>query len=226
MKDTTLFYLFIFIVSSSSLLLSVNSSSSCVSSSSPRIRRAQFTNDSYTGYISENLNQQQETAATGGNFDTTTNPELDKWRRNVLSTVTKPSVVIYARFVDRIKPSLLIYLDHEESNASCSCLTSEQVNLSLLSSSIDYDQDGSASSPSDALFQVEQDSILCVPNADEDETCLCYFHIKLSDDPMTRDRLNREARDSYKFQVAAFNTTAYINLQVRLYDLIFMSISD
>lgn len=177
----------------------------------PRIRHAHFTNDSYTGYISENLNQQLESPPDPQN--NVGGVDLDKWRRNVVVRASSSShsnrPLIYVRFVDRLKPSLRL-----TTTWACGCLSDDHLSVSFMSN--DYEQEAALE-----LFQLDRESIVCLETEattttiDEDEReCLCYFQTRLNDDPMVRDRLNREAKDSYKFQISTLNVTASINIQV------------
>lgn len=197
-------YLAIVIVSS----VVVPGSTQPCTSLSVSVGHGQFSNDTYTGYVSENMNQQQE--STPGSTSEHSG-DLDKWRRTVLGSVlSRP--VIYARFVDRLKPALLVTLTDRVSSApldvSCSCLSNEHLTLSL--TSLDYDHESALD-----LFQLDYESVSCRAGLTTTHQCLCYFQIRLSDDPMVRDRLNREAKDAYKFQISALNsTTTVINLQV------------
>lgn len=90
-------------------------------------------------------------------------------------------------------------------------MSDDELGVSLLSS--DYDQEQAVE-----LFQLDRESISCmgVGGSGGGNECLCYFQIRLSDDPMVRDRLNREAKESFKFQITTLNVTATINIQVIL----------
>lgn len=166
-----------------------------------------FTNDTYTGYISENLNQQQSPS----NLDSSSSlshSDLDKWRRNVVtSSLSKP--VVYVRFIDRLKPSILI-----TTASDCSCLNYDHLELSMTSAEYDSDSNKAALD----LFQLGQEGISCMPTNRLGE-CLCYLKLRLSDDLMVRDRLNRESKDVYKFQVMSRNSTTNLNIQVEYNDV-------
>lgn len=212
------------------LASSTRSYNPCAAHSSiAAIRRVQFTNDTYTGYVSENLNLHQDSPPSPSPHDQ--NPDLDKWRRNVVvrrsgsTSSTRP--VNYVRFVDRLKPSLRLQLTSAGGVVSspplCSCVSDDELNVTFVSA--DYDQQEQALE----LFQLDRESISCIEVTSEalaattsaaevagvqDTECLCYFQMRLSDDPMVRDRLNREAKDVYKFQISIMNLTASINIQV------------
>lgn len=203
MKSTTLISVISLLCTFSGVLSTPSCRKSSSSSPVPTLTRVYFTNDTYTGYISENLNQQQDSSQQHNAVDS--NTDVDKWRRNVVvrsssSSTSRP--VIYVRFVDRLKPSLRLTTSSE-----CSCVSDDELGVSL--SSADYDQEQAVE-----MFQLDRESISCMGVGGNE--CLCYFQIRLSDDPMVRDRLNREAKEAFKFQITTLNVTATINIQVIL----------
>lgn len=203
--------------STAALTSSTRSYNPCaVANSIAGIRRVHFTNDTFTGYVSENLNLHQDSPPPSSPHDH--NPDLDKWRRNVVvrsgTTSSSSRPVVYVRFVDRLKPSLRVRISASTTTTTCSCLSDDQLNVTF--ASLDYEQE-----PALELFQLDRESISCmeIDAGDEDENtevteCLCYFQMRLSDDPMIRDRLNREAKEAYKFQISTMNASATINIQV------------
>ncbi|RMZ97665.1 protocadherin Fat 1 isoform X1 [Brachionus plicatilis] len=142
-----------------------------------------FTNKSYTGYISENIGQLNPSQLY---------PSEPSKRHYQQVDANKKSV--YVRFVDQIKPSVELDIDNAQ---HCLAFNFKSLNLSLKTD--DYDQDAIS------LFEIDHDNYVCTKSA---VNCLCYFQIRLTDEPFVRDRINREAKDQYTLSLLLNDTKA------------------
>jgi hypothetical protein len=99
-----------------------------------------------------------------------------------------------------LKPSVRFSVQHLD---ECVSFNFKSLNLTLKTT--DYDQN------SMSLFVIDHDNFLCTKNHAH---CLCYFQIRLTDDPLVRDRINREAKEAYQFSLMLNNTQTKINVNI------------
>lgn len=146
-----------------------------------------FTNDSYTGYISENMGFNQ--------------PQINNEQSKRHNSKHEPNhKSTYIRFIDDLKPSINFRLKNLDD-----CVSFDFKSLNLTLKTNDYDQETTS------LFEIDHDNFLCTK---QKSNCICYFQIRLSDDPIIRDRINREAKESYHFQLNLDNTQTNINVNM------------
>ena len=154
--------------------------------SSFSIQNVQFTSDSYTGYISENVLQTPSSSSTTSS---------DRHNRNIASPASSS---VFVRFVDRLKPAVTFDL------ASGFACTDASLNKASLELNSDYDRDALS------LFKLDASSLSCFPNANK---CVCYIKLSLADDS-AREKLNREAKDAYSLQIKLNSAQAQLNVIV------------
>ena len=142
------------------------------------IERTQFTNDLYTGYISENV-------ASVKTYDTS----------RQTSRSTKQTQSIYIRFITLYKPSIRVTLKNEN---QCSKFNTNHFNIELISDT------------SDPIFELDPNEPCYNLNKTE---CECPIKIRLINDS-ARDKLNREAQDSYKLQLKHESIQTTISIQI------------
>ncbi|CAF0806124.1 unnamed protein product [Brachionus calyciflorus] len=147
------------------------------------IESIHFTNDTYTGYISENIAQILNPSQT----------LLEQSKRHNTNSLKTDKKSIYIRFIDELKPSIQFLIKNLD---DCINFNFKSLNLTLKTN--DYDQE------SISLFEIDHDNYLCTKTSLK---CLCFFQIRLTDDPFIRDRINREAKDSYQFYLLINNQT-------------------
>jgi hypothetical protein len=176
-----------------------------------RIEHISFTNDSYSGYISENV----ATPIISSSSSSSSLLSSSVFISTASSPNTQPiSKSIYIRFVDRVKPALrftMSSLGHANATSNddfCKKFDLAQLNLTLVNSnedSADYTGFGSATASKSDLFELDLTRQLCRTIVREalTSTCECYTKVKLIDGQSVRDRINREAKDVYQLQLRA-----------------------
>ena len=155
------------------------------------IESVRFTNQSYTGYISENIGQPSPSQSYPN--------EPSKRHYQKFDTTKKLSV--YVRFVDEIKPSVEFGIENVHH-----CLDFNFKSLNLSMKTDDYDQDAMS------LFEIDYDNYLCTKH--NLINCICYFQIRITDDPFVRDRINREAKDKYRLNLLLNDTKASLIVNI------------
>lgn len=158
-----------------------------------QVEHLQVTNETYTGYISENVA-----------LPNSLNSQSTYSSHPVISLKS-----IYVRFVDQVKPAIefeLIPLSTSNSSLDeeiCLKFDLSQLNLTLVDKTSDV-LSSSLSSRSD-LFEIDfsysSSGYMCFSHQANARRCLCYLKIKLLDKQSVRDRINREAIDIYQLQL-------------------------
>ena len=150
-----------------------------------QLQSAYFTSESYTGYISENV------AAPSAL------PPDNQMRRlrSSINQTTSSNSLIYIRFVDYLKPTLVLELW----KGKCEQLRPEDVPLITLKHN--------------DLFLTEMGA--CDPLGNSIRTCECPIYIRLLNDSV-RERLNREAKEFYSVHLKFFSNQT--NIQIQLLD--------
>ena len=181
------------------LLIIILHIATIVESSLP-LTHLRFTNDSYTGYISENVARPSLPANTVSSTN-----RHNRNIKNLNSTQTdERSSTIYVRFVDKLKPAVVF---DEPAHAKC---RDYSANLHAFKFELysEYDTD------SLTLFALDTSSFECFTLDATLKTCACYLKLRLIDDT-AREKLNREAKDTYYVQIRVLtNETTSVRVNV------------
>ena len=171
-----------------------------------RFEQITFTNSSLTGYISENVANPTSSSSSFSNAHNQSPAQASK--------------SIFVRFVDQLKPGVTFDLvprgdTHLLANDDyCKKFDLAQLGLSLTNSEAAADTDYAAAASDSSttpalatksdLFELDLNSFAACRTRSRNAlrlTCHCYIKIKLIDGQSVRDRINREARDSYRIQL-------------------------